>query len=353
MYAWHGGVISGRVDADRVRKHHTRVSQENRTLAITVVGVLAFVFAFVASNVGANHQPKPHRLPIGIVGAPQVVRAATGQLARGARGAYKVNAYSSPALARTAVLHREVYGAYEPGARPSLLVASAASRPVEQILQTSFQGMARAHGQLLVVRDLAPLPPSDSSGSTAFSALLSLVIAGLFGTSLVYQITQRRPLRVRLAALLVLGLGAGLVAALAMNVAVGAYSGHFAAVWGVAALFVLAIALPVAAFQVMLGLPGTIIGALLFVVIGNPASGGTSAPQMLPAFWRQISQVLPPGAANTAMRDVVYFDGHGATGPLLVLTTFALLGAAAAVGAHSLQSRHQPASAPGRLVGRR
>jgi hypothetical protein len=274
------------------------------------------------------------------------VGALTGQLDRSARGAYKVNAYSSAALARAAILHRKVYGVLEPGPRPSLLLASAASRPAAQVVQGTFQAVARAQGQRLVVRDLVPLPPSDSSGSTAFSALLSLVIAGLLGSALVYQITQRRALSVRLAALLVLGIGAGLVAALATNVVVGAFSGHFAAVWAVATLFVLAIALPVAAFQVLLGLPGTGVGLLVFVVIGNPASGGGSAPQLLPAFWREISQALPPGAATTAMRDVVYFQGHGATGALLVLATYAVLGAIAAVAAYKLRDRAKSAPSP-------
>jgi hypothetical protein len=45
------------------------------------------------------------------------------------------------------------------------------------------------------------------------------------------------------------------------------------------------------------------------------------------------------------MRDIVSFDGHGATGALLVLVTAAVLRAAAAVAAHSLQTRHQPAPA--------
>jgi hypothetical protein len=150
---------------------------------------------------------------------------------------------------------------------------------------------------------------------------------------------------VRLAALLVLGIGAGLVAALATNVVVGAFSGEFAAVWGVATLFVLAIALPVAAIQVLLGVAGTGVGLLAFVVVGNPASGGTSAPQLLPGFWREISQTLPPGAANTAMRDVVYFQGHGAGGGVLVLVTYAALGAAATIAAYKLRARAEPAPA--------
>jgi hypothetical protein len=318
----------------------------NRNLVITLGGVLAVVFAFVASNVAASHQPKPHGLPLGIVGSQQVVRGLAGRLDRSAPGAYEVNAYSSPALARTAILDREVYGAFEPGRHPALLVASAASRPAALVLQGTFQAVARAQGRRLVVRDLVPLPRSDSSGSTAFSALLSLVIAGMLGTALVYQVTQRRALRVRLAALLILGVGAGLVAALATNVAVGAFSGHFAAVWGVATLFVLAIALPVAAFQVLLGVPGSGVGLLLFVVIGNPASGGSTAPQLLPGFWRTISQTLPPGAANTALRDTVYFQGHGATRELFVLVAYAILGAAAAIAAHSLRARAEVRRTP-------
>src|SRR4051794_21430009 len=321
------------------------LSHENRILVITVAVVLALVFTFVFSNVAANHQPKPHGLPVGIAGSSRAVGALTQQLDRSAPAAYAVNAYSSAARAAPAVSQRKVYGAFEPGPRPSLLVARAASRPAAQVLQATFQAVAHAQGHRLAVRDLAPLPPSDSSGSTAYSALLSLLIAGLLGSSLIYQATQYRPLRVRLAALLVLGIGAGFLAALGTNVLVGAFPASFAAVWGVATLFVLAIALPVAAFQVLLGIPGTAVGLLVFVVIGNPASGGSSAPQLLPGFWRTISQALPPGAANTAMRDVVYFDGHGATNALLVLVTYAVLGAAGTIAAYRLRGRHRPAPA--------
>jgi hypothetical protein len=142
-----------------------------------------------------------------------------------------------------------------------------------------------------------------------------------------------------------LGIGAGFVAALLTNVIIGAFPRHFLAVWGVAALFVLALGIPIAAFQVLVGAAGTAIGAVMFLVIGNPASGGNSAPELLPGFWRGLSQLLPPGAATTAMRDVVYFDGHGMTAALLVLGIYALVGAIVVFTVHTLRARAKPATA--------
>jgi len=115
----------------------------------------------------------------------------------------------------------------------------------------------------------------------------------------------------------------------------------------VATLFVLAISLPIAAFQVIFGIAGTAIGWALFLVIGNPASGGSSAPELLPGFWRTLSQILPPGAAVTSMRDVVYFDGHGSTHALVVLALYALLGAGVALIAYRLRTHAAAATAAG------
>lgn len=83
-------------------------SPENRSLLIVVAIVLAIAFAFVASNVAANHQPEPHNLPVGIVGSPQVTDPVAGQLELNDPGAFKVISYSSPEAARTAILHRQV-----------------------------------------------------------------------------------------------------------------------------------------------------------------------------------------------------------------------------------------------------
>jgi hypothetical protein len=52
----------------------------------------------------------------------------------------------------------------------------------------------------------------------------------------------------------------------------------------------------------------------------QPAFGLASAPEMLPSGWGAPGQLLPPGAAGTALRSVAFFDGAGAGRPLLVLS---------------------------------
>jgi hypothetical protein len=318
---------------------------EDRRLLLALFGVLAVVFALVGSNVAANHAPKPHHVPVGVIGTPPVVGAVSGSLAHRAPGAYRIHEYPSLAAARAAILHRTIYGAYRPAPSPLLLVASAASPSVVPLLQQTFTAAARTQGQALAVRDLVPLPSSDSRGATAFSVVLSLIIAGIMASTVIYLLGRHRPPPVRLAAMVALGVCAGLVTALVTNVVVGAFPGHFVAVWGVAALFVLALGLPIAAFQVLVGAAGTAIGVVMFLVIGNPASGGSSAPELLPAFWRELSQLLPPGAATTAMRDVVYFHGHGMTQALIVLSAWVIAGATVVITVNIIRARAKPATA--------
>jgi hypothetical protein len=339
------GPVSGSV-SDRPPPRRS-LSPDDRKLLVGLFGVLLAVFALVSSNVAANHSPKPHGVPIGIVGTPGVAGAARAELARATPGAFEVHTYRSLTSARTTVLDRSVYGAFQPVPTPVLLVASAASPAVAVLLQKTFSGAASRSGRALAVHDLAPPPSSDSSGATSFSVVLSLILAGLVGASLVYAFTMNRPEAVRVGVAVALGVGAGLVTALVTNVLIGAYPGHFFAVWGVATLFVFAIGLPIAAFQVIFGIAGTVIGWILFLVIGNPASGGSSAPELLPGFWRTLSQLLPPGAGVTSLRDVVYFNGHGSSHALIVLAVYAVLGGAVAMIARRLRTRAAAATPAG------
>jgi hypothetical protein len=311
---------------------HGAVPSGDRKLVVALVGVLIACFAMVYSYVAANHSPRPHNVPVGIVGPAPVADAAGAQLDRVEPGGFIVHDYESLTAAKAAVLDRSVYGAYQPAPAPVLLTANAASPQVATLLQRVFASDTQASGRSLVVHDVAPLPSSDSSGGTIFSALLGLIIAALAGSSVVYTFTRHRHEVVRVVATVGIAIGAGLVTALVTCVIVGSFPGdHFLAVWGVASLFVLAMGLPIAAFQVLFGVAGAAVGYLLFLIIGNPASGGSSAPELLPGFWRGLSQVLPDGAAVSSMRDVVYFNGHGSADGLIVLSAYAVVGATVAM----------------------
>ncbi|MGW0800458.1 hypothetical protein ACWD3G_37695, partial [Streptomyces sp. NPDC002692] len=81
----------------------------------------------------------------------------------------------------------------------------------------------------------------------------------------------------------------------------------------------------------LIGPAGLGLGAALMVFVGNPFSGGTSAPELLPKVVNDIGQWLPPGAGMNLLRSTAYFDGNGSEGHLAVLVLWTALGLTAAV----------------------
>jgi hypothetical protein len=69
---------------------------------------------------------------------------------------------------------------------------------------------------------------------------------------------------------------------------------------------------------------------LLFVIVGNAASGGAVAPPLLPPVYAFIGRWLPSGATVEALRNVVYFPSAQQVQPYVVLAAW-LLGALAAL----------------------
>ena len=47
---------------------------------------------------------------------------------------------------------------------------------------------------------------------------------------------------------------------------------------------------------------------LIFLMLGNPASGLASAPELLPTPWHPLGAFLPPGALGSALRDLGLVD---------------------------------------------
>src|SRR6266508_2007404 len=163
----------------------------------------------------------------------------------------------------------------------------------------------------------------DPRGAGFAGGFLPLLLTSIVaGAALALAVASRA---VRLIGLLAYGVLAGLVAA-AVQHGMGVLEGNYLAAAGVDGLLVLAIASAVAGLTAVLGRAGVALGALLLFVLGNPISAVASAPQLLPQPWGAIGQLLPPGAGATLLRDVAFFDGAGATVPLIVLASWAVVG---------------------------
>ncbi len=94
----------------------------------------------------------------------------------------------------------------------------------------------------------------------------------------------------------------------------------------------------VAGLTAPLGVGGFVLAALLLVFVGNPFSGVSTAPVLLPEWAAFVGQLLPPGAGGSLLRSSAFFDGNGGGGALAVLLGWATLGLAA-VWAGTLRPR--------------
>lgn len=108
----------------------TRQPSPYAAVAAGTVLVALFTFFFVFPA----HDPEPRGVPVAVAGptAP-ATQAAAGLAVQG--GAFDVLQVPDRAAALAAIRDREVYGALVVGgAQPELLIASAASVPVAQVL---------------------------------------------------------------------------------------------------------------------------------------------------------------------------------------------------------------------------
>ncbi|GGU88986.1 hypothetical protein FHX79_11613 [Streptomyces cavourensis] len=223
--------------------------------------------------------------------------------------------FDDEVAAREAIEERTVYGAVVAGPEgPHVLTASAASPVVAQLLREAVTAAA-PEGIQVRVTDVVAAPPGDPRGSALGASVLPLALAGM-GAGAAVTLLGLRGTR----AALTLTASAALVGLAATAMAhswLGVITGDWWTEAGVLALTVLAIGSAAAGLAALLGPRGIGLGALLMILLGNPFSGVTSAPQLLPEPVGTIGQWLPPGAGGSLLRSVAFFDGNAAGGPAL------------------------------------
>ena len=332
-----------------------------------VLAVLAF--AWPAARIA------PRGLPVGIVGTGTASERVLAGLNRSEPGGFDVRRYADQASARAAIRDRDTYGAFVigpgaardgggaagdgPGAARdgggaagdgpggvTVLEASAASPSVAQLLSNVGQELGRNAGapaqaggatpRAAQVRDVdvVPLPAGDPRGLVLPSALLPLTICGVIMAAVIGLVLAFRPAWRQIMALIVVSATAGLGAYLIAQGFLGALPHEAVATWAALSLTVLAVGATTAGLIALIGAGGLGLGVVLMIFIGNPFSGATSAPELLPAPAGAIGQWLPPGAGASLLRGTAYFGGHGAAGHLIVLIVWIVAGLAAILAGH-------------------
>ena len=303
-------------------------------VAASVLGGVLVQALLVLAFVVPGHAPEPHDVPVAVAGPPEAAEAVADQVEQRRPGAFEIVNVPDAEEAEQAILDRDAYGALIP-ADNRLLVATAASRPVAQILEVAFAETGAT------TTDVRPLDPDDPLGATLGLIGIPLIVVCLP----VGLLLARLPLKAAIAGALAFAALAGLAVIAVIHGWLGALPGPYPALAAIAALMVAAVVLPAVGFVRLLGPPGLGIVALVIFVIGNPASGAATATELLPGFWRQVGQLLPPGAGITSLRNTAYFDGAALTRPLIVLVAFAAGGLALIALSGRLPQRQ-----PGRRV---
>ena len=308
------------------------VTPTPKAVALVLLPATVLMLAFAFSYVGAFHDPTPHQVPVSVVGPP----ALAAQLNGLPGDPLDARQASSRADALSQIDDREVYGAYD-AAGNRLYVASAANRATAIALERTFNRIAAAQRRPAVrVTDVKPLPPKDPNGTAAFYSMIAWVFGGYIGATLIGLIgsprsssTQRAAARI--GALAGFGVFSGILSVVLLRASFDVFSGHVVAMCAVAALTIFASAAATAGIQAAAGPAGTGLVILVFVILGNAASGGPFARPLLPGLWRTIGGVLPPGASVDLARSTLFFDGARIAGPILVLVAWAAVGTALAL----------------------
>ncbi|HSS10197.1 MAG TPA: hypothetical protein VLL25_09940 [Acidimicrobiales bacterium] len=315
-----------------------------RLLVPLMAGVLLLEVGFIASYAGALHNVDLHPLKVQVV----ATQAQTEALKAGLTSAHapvNVQQATSAAAAERALRQGKVFGVFEPGPSSAQLLVSSASGPAAvEVLTTVFGRVADTLHVPLVTHDLVPLRTGDPRGLVPFYLVIGWVFGGYLAATILGLLRGMTPgfpaaAARRLAGLAAYAIASGLVGVAVVDAGYGYLVGHPWSTVAIGALVVFAVAAATAALESVLGLVGTGLTIILFVLLGNPSAGGPWPTELIASPWRQIGPWLPNGAGLTAIRKAVYFGAHGIGPPLFVLAVYAIVGGAATL---ALSRRSRP-----------
>ncbi|MET9659600.1 DUF3533 domain-containing protein [Streptomyces sp. NPDC006510] len=302
--------------------------------ALLVIGVLGLQLLFIASYVGALHKPKPTDVPFGVVAPRQISAELLTELKSLPGGPLDPRAVTDAATAREQILDREIDGALivnPKGTTDTLLVASGGGASMSSALTKIITEVDRTQQRTVRSVDLAPASDQDFNGISSFYLVVGWCVGGYLCASILAISAGAKPANrqravIRTGVMALYSVVGGIGGAIIIGPILGALPGSFWGLSGLGALTVFAVGMITLALQALTGIVGIGLAVLVVVIAGNPSAGGAYPLPMLPDFWRAIGPALPPGAGTWVARSIAYFKGNAVTGPLLVLSAWAVVG---------------------------
>ncbi|MFI9013737.1 DUF3533 domain-containing protein [Streptomyces griseus] len=304
--------------------------------ALLVIGVLGLQLLFIASYVGALHKPKPTDVAFGVVAPQQVSRQLVAQLDGLPGGPLDPRTVSSAAEAREQIMNRDIDGALivsPEGRTDTLLVASGGGTVLSGSLERILTEVTASQQRAVRTVDVAPASPEDFDGLSSFYLVVGWCVGGYLCASILAISAGTKPANrqravIRTAVMALYAVAGGIGGAVIIGPILGALPGSAWGLAGLGALVVFAVGMITLALEALTGIVGIGLAVLIIVIAGNPSAGGAFPLPMLPDFWRAIGPALPPGAGTWTARSIAYFRGNAVTGPLLVLSAWAVVGTA-------------------------
>ncbi|MFC9192001.1 DUF3533 domain-containing protein [Streptomyces cyaneofuscatus] len=304
--------------------------------ALLVIGVLGLQLLFIASYVGALHKPKPTDVAFGVVAPQQMSQQLVSRLDGLPGGPLDPRAVSSEAEAREQIMNRDIDGALivsPQGRTDTLLVASGGGTVLSSALERILTQVEEGQQRTVRTVDVAPASADDFDGLSSFYLVVGWCVGGYLCASILAISAGTKPANrqralIRTAVMAVYAVAGGIGGAVIIGPILGALPGSVWGLAGLGALVVFSVGMITLALEALTGIVGIGLAVLIIVIAGNPSAGGAFPLPMLPDFWRAIGPALPPGAGTWVARSIAYFRGNAVTGPLLVLSAWAVAGTA-------------------------
>ncbi|MGC2940264.1 MULTISPECIES: ABC transporter permease [unclassified Brevibacterium] len=313
---------------DQAEAKRAKAEMIGRTVAIFVMPLI-FVGMMITSYLGTMHSPAPNDMPIVVSGSSEKADDARFAINGSEPGAFDIDVADDAYSAKEKVYDREASAAViVEGDTATIVTASGAgaqqSTTVEQLITPALQD----EGLKITTDDIVPLPDNDPSGMAAMFLMTSIVMAGYMPFS-VLRSNSPELLKFKRIVPILAGWAAaiaGLVWTVACPILDVVDVKDTVAVLGIAWLGVFAISSVQLFITRLVGALGVIVGILFLMVLGMPSSNMAIPVYNMPKFFRFLHEFLPMPAIGESMRSVLYFDGNGVTGHLLVLALGAVAG---------------------------